>query len=76
MCGLDLHDSKYGQVADSCKHDHEHQGVEYGTTGLLGCVKWLKSEFYYLTRLLDTELFIIVTCKHCLGSQECMQIYS
>jgi len=33
-------------------------------------------EFYYLTKLLDTELFIIITCKHCLGSQECTQLSS
>jgi len=32
-------------------------------------------EFYYLTRLLDTELFIIITCKQCLGFQECAQLY-
>ena len=32
--------------------------------------------FFYLTILLDTELVIIITCKHCLGSQECTQLYS
>ena len=29
-----------------------------------------------IARLLDTELFIIITCKHCLGSQKCTQLYS
>jgi hypothetical protein len=39
---MDWHDSEYGQVAESCKHDHEPPGLEYGAPGLLGRVKWLK----------------------------------
>jgi len=27
-------------------------------------------------KILDTELFVLVTCKHCLGSQECTQLFS
>jgi len=39
-------------------------------------MRFKQSEFYYLTWVLDAELFIIITCKHCLGSQECNQLYT
>ena len=32
--------------------------------------------YYFSVCLLDTNLYIVNICKHCLGSQECMQLFN